>query len=146
MFQFLLTLSTFLSPSERAPEVCPCEIILEATQQEIDAMYRVAYDESGDRTVLVGLAAPQIGIQKRIILVDIAATGISTTESKLPPPNIKEFINPEILWRSESQSLAKVLIKAYDRQGNIITREYEGYVARIFQDEIDHLDGIQSPE
>ncbi len=144
MFQFLLAFSMLFSPSERSLEVCPCEIISEVIQQEIDAMYRVAYGESGDRTVLVGLAAPQIGIQKRIILIDIAATGISTTESKLPPPNIKEFINPEILWRSEDST--KVLIKAYDRQGNIITQEYEGYVARIFQREIDHLDGIQSPE
>lgn len=171
MVQFLLLMTLFLLPTdpklnEKSSEVCPCDINSEEIQEIIDTMYHIAFNESEDRTraVLVGLAAPQIGIQKRIILVDTAATGVFTKTLSPPPPQIKEFINPQILWRSEETTLwregcfstgricglvprsQKILVRAYDRKGNILTQEFEGYVARIFQHEIDHLDGIRFPD
>jgi peptide deformylase len=129
-------------------------------------MFEIAFGESKDRrrAVMVGLAAPQIGIQKRIILVDTAATGIFTESLQPPPPKMREFINPEILWKSEEviywregcystgcicgivPRSAKVLVRAYDRNGQIFTEEFEGYVARILQHEIDHLDGVRFPD
>ena len=69
-------------------------------------------------------------------------------------------INPEITWMSEEQNEwyegcfstsrvcgivsrpDKVKIKAYSEEGKIVEEEYSGYTARIFQHEIDHLDGI----
>ncbi len=171
MIQFLMAMTLFLTPTdprlnEESTKVCPCNIPTEEIQSILSKMYEIAFGESQDRAkaVLVGLAAPQIGIQKRIILVDTAATGIFTKDSGPPPPQIKEFINPEILWQSEEKIIwregcfstdcicglvprsSKVLIRAYNGQGDIFTEEYEGYVARIFQHEIDHLDGIRFPD
>lgn len=172
MFQLILSMTLFLAPTdtrlnEESLEVCPCEIRCDEVQEIIDTMLDIAHGETRDRTrsVMVGLAAPQIGIQERIILVDIAATGIFTKELDPPPsPDIRVFINPKILWQSEEKEVwregcystgricglvprsKKVLIRAYDRDGNIITEEFSGYVARIFQHEIDHLDGIRFPD
>ncbi|MBX7067612.1 MAG: peptide deformylase [Parachlamydiales bacterium] len=164
-------MSLFLPPSdpllnEETCEVCPCTIASDEIQGIIDKMYDIAFGETQDRSraIMVGLAAPQIGIDKSIILVDTAATGVFTKDSGPPPPKMKEFINPEILWKSEEQVYwregcystgnlcgivprsQKVVIRAYDRQGNIFTEEYEGYVARIFQHELDHLNGIRFPD
>ncbi len=171
MINLLLTMALFLAPTdpqlnEESNQVCPCDIGSDEIQGIIDTMIEMAYGETKDKSksILVGLAAPQIGIQKRIILVDTAATGVFTKDSGPPPPQIKEFINPEILWKSETQEIwregcfstshicglvprsSRVLIRAYDREGNIFSQEYEGYVARIFQHEIDHLDGVRFPD
>lgn len=139
MICLLLSIAIFLSPShpmlnERADEVCPCHIRSDEVQQIIDQMVSVGKD----------LAAPQIGIQKRIIVVDKVA-----------------YIDPEILWKSEEivsgfeecvstlpicgvvPRAKKILMRAYDREGNVFTREFEESTARIFQHEIDHLDGIR---
>jgi peptide deformylase len=96
----------------------------------------------------VGLAAPQIGISKRAIVV------------RLPEEEFfYEMINPEILesegterdsegclsipnWVGEVDRAAKVRVKALDRLGNPAEYVAEGYLARVFQHEIDHLNGI----
>lgn len=94
----------------------------------------------------VGLAAPQIGISKRIIVVD-------------PGDNYMEIINPEITERSGEQTGSEgclsvpgvnglvsranqVVVRGMDRNSQIIEVEAEGLLARIFQHEIDHLDGV----
>lgn len=94
----------------------------------------------------VGLAAPQIGVSKRVIVVD-AGDGFV------------ELINPEIA-ASEGESTdsegclsipellgdvkraAKVKVKGINRAGVVYEMEAEGLKARAFQHEIDHLDGI----
>lgn len=165
MIHLLLSMALFLAPTdpklnEDSPAICPCKIKSVETQKNIDQMFEIAFEKSR----LVGLAAPQIGIEQRIILVDTAATGVFTEDSEPPPPQIQVFINPEILWKSDElitwregcfstgnihglvPRAKKVLIRAYDREGNVFTAEFEGYVARIFQHEIDHLDGVRFPE
>lgn len=94
----------------------------------------------------VGLAAPQIGVPKRAIVVD-AGTGLY------------ELINPVILSGEGEESQvegclsvpglngmvkrkAKVVVQGIDREGQEITIEGEGLLARAFQHEIDHLEGI----
>ncbi len=171
MIHLLLSMALFLAPSdprlnEKAEPICPCKIASTEVQGIIDQMQKVAFGETQDRSraILVGLAAPQIGIQKRIILVDTAATGVFTQDSGPPPPQIQVYINPEILWKSETLTqwregcfstgsvcgivprAQKILIRAYDSRGHLLTEEFEGYVARIFQHEIDHLDGIRFPD
>ena len=102
---------------------------------------------------MVGLAAPQIGISKRIILVDIGADGHGGVA------NLRAFINPKITdssketneWYEGCYSTdhvcgivkrpTKIQISAFNQNGQEIKEEYEGYVARIFQHEIDHLNG-----
>ena len=97
----------------------------------------------------VGLAAPQVGILRRIFLVDV---GVEENE-------IVEFINPEIIETDGEQTgpegclsvpgkyglvtrpyYAKV--RAQDRNGDWFEAEGEELIARCFCHELDHLDGI----
>ncbi len=106
----------------------------------LDDMYETMVKADG-----VGLAAPQVGILKRAVVVD---TGEGKTE----------LINPEIIEESGSQidsegclSVPKVFgtverpmnvkVRAQDRDGNWFEIEGEGLTARAFCHEIDHLDG-----
>jgi peptide deformylase len=131
-------------------------------QSTIDKMLRIAKGERGndpDKRVMVGLAAPQIGINKRIILVDM------DIDEKKEPGNLKAFINPKITWTSQETvggfegcfsvdshvvgvvpRSVRIKIEAYDRNGQIINAEFSDYTARIFQHEVDHLDGIRFPD
>ncbi len=124
-------------------------------QKQIDEMLTVGYGNQGERTrpVLVGLAANQIGIMKRIILVDTGADGRGHVS------NLRVFINPEIIWRSPETSKwyegcystsnvtgivprpRAIRIRATTPDGREIVEKHAGYVARIFQHEVDHLDG-----
>ena len=95
----------------------------------------------------VGLAAPQVGVLRRIAIVECE------------PGELIELINPEIIEQSGEQEEiegclsvperwgitkrpAKVKVKATDRNGNSFTVEGEGFLARALCHEIDHLDGI----
>lgn len=138
-----------------AEVIDPKDIQLKKTQNIIDQMLSIAYGEQKDHSkpVLVGLAAPQVGISKRIILVDVAARGHAEVA------DLRVFINPEIMEMSEDKeewyegcfstdcvcgvvNRPKIIkVKYYDRKGNSHEDEYDGYVARIFQHEIDHLNG-----
>ncbi len=106
-------------------------------------MIETMYDADG-----IGLAAPQIGILKRIIIIDLYDDN---------GPGV--YINPEIIGAEGEQfeiegclSLpgkngrvkrpAKVEVKYQDLEGNWHQREAEELLARAFCHEIDHLDGI----
>ena len=97
----------------------------------------------------VGLAAPQIGILRRVVLVDIGGE----------EPEILELINPELVETSGEQMGAEgclsvpgkyglvrrpnvAKVKAQDRNGNWFEAEGEELTARCFCHELDHLDGI----
>ena len=98
----------------------------------------------------VGLAANQIGVARRVAVVDIGEED--------PPPLV--LINPAILERSDEQETAeegclsipeifgdverhaRVVVEALDRDGKKFRAEAQGYKARAIQHEIDHLDGI----
>ncbi|KKQ73712.1 MAG: Peptide deformylase 1 [Candidatus Woesebacteria bacterium GW2011_GWB1_38_5b] len=125
------------------------------TKKIIEKMLAFAYPEQSDRKrpVLVGLAAPQVKLSKRIILVDVKADGYGKVG------DLRVYINPEITWKSKEQTEwyegcfstdrvcgivsrpTKVKVKAYNPEGKVVTETHEGYVARIFQHEIDHLNG-----
>lgn len=125
-----------------------------------DQMFQLARGEQGDqqKAVLVGLAAPQVGRPIRVILVDVKADG------KGGVSELRLYVNPEILeisqemeeWYEGCYSTGnvrgvvrrpnRVKIKALDRDGNEMIEEHTGYVARIFQHEIDHLNGVLFPE
>ncbi len=150
----------FLFPNDpilvkRAKKIDKDQIKSNKVRNIIEEMLRVGYGEQSDRKrpVLVGLAAPQIGISKRIIMVDVGADGKGNV-SKLCV-----YINPKIIWRSKekvewyegcfstSQVAGivkrpyKIKIEAISKTGKFLSEKHEGYVARIFQHEIDHLNG-----
>ena len=101
----------------------------------------------------VGLAAPQVGVLRRAVLV--LETNVAEDEDEY----VIELINPEILETSGEQEgpegclsvpgeygLVKrpmhVKVRAQDRDGNWFEVEGEGLTARCFCHELDHLDGI----
>lgn len=125
------------------------------TESIILKMLKVANSEQKDKNkpIMVGLAAVQIGILKRIILVDLAADG------KGKVGDAKIYINPEVIWESKIKSnwyegcfsipevcgIVKrpksIKVKAYNIAGGLIQEKHQEYIARIFQHEIDHLNG-----
>ena len=110
----------------------------------LDDMTETLIDSGG-----VGLAAPQVGILRRVFLVDV---GVEENE-------IIEFINPEIIETDGEQEgpegclsvpgkygLVKrpywAKVRAQDRHGNWFEAEGEELIARCFCHELDHLDGV----
>ena len=110
--------------------------------------------ESMYKAIGIGLAAPQIGISRRITVIDLSNK--QTAEDKIV------LINPEIIHREGKQNgeegclslpdirdkvtrAAKVTVKAQDLDGNWFEMEGTELLARAFQHEIDHLDGILFP-
>lgn len=98
----------------------------------------------------VGIAAPQVGINRRIMVVQ------RFDKDENP---FEVFINPIITWESEIMQLGPegdlsfdergsvfrnyiIAVQYYDLNGNIIDEIIEGFTAVIFQHERDHLDGI----
>lgn len=101
----------------------------------------------------VGLAAPQVGVLRRVVLV--VETNVPEGEEEF----IIELINPEIISAEGEQRGSegclsvpeqfgivtrpeRVTVRAQDRYGNWFEREGEGLTARCFCHEIDHLNGI----
>jgi peptide deformylase len=116
-------------------------------RQLTDDMLETMYDAPG-----VGLAAPQVDIAKRVIVIDCADEGES--------PQPYRMINPELLWTSDTPdtreegclSLPEIYAEvtrpaackvAYlDAQGQHQELEAEGLLAVCIQHEIDHLNGV----
>jgi peptide deformylase len=131
-------------PAEILEQTCKPVIKFDKKLAKIlDNMYDTMIEFDG-----VGLAAPQIGLDARIAIVDI--------DDEL---GTIEMINPEILETSGEQTGPEgclsfpglfgevtrpnfVKIEAFDRKGRKYTLEAEEFLARAIQHEIDHLDGI----
>src|SRR5260221_1925549 len=96
--------STFVKPNDpvlvkKAAPIPPEKIRDEDVQHIIEALLDVAYGHRVDqkKPTVVGLAAPQIGMSERVIVVDIGAEktgGLS---------NLRVYINPEITWMSKEK-------------------------------------------
>jgi peptide deformylase len=100
----------------------------------------------------IGLAAPQVGVAQRVIVVDIAKEG--------EPPAALKMANPELVWVSDEDvvfnegclSLPEhyadvvrpraIRVRYIDHTNEIREREAEGLLATCIQHEMDHLDGI----
>ncbi|MDR2493214.1 MAG: peptide deformylase [Coriobacteriales bacterium] len=141
-----------LSPDPVLREKCePVELTeipkLRSTARQ---MAKVMYKNRG-----CGLAAPQVGITKRIIVVDCTPE----VEGEPLPQNPSFYINPVITraWGGESESEEgclsipgisvvikrhnNIVVEALDLDGQPFTVEAEGFHARALQHELDHLDG-----
>ncbi|RCX23064.1 peptide deformylase [Fontibacillus phaseoli] len=112
-------------------------------QKLLTDMAETMYEAEG-----VGLAAPQIGILKRVIVVDVGDDN-----------GLIELINPEIVskdgeqfgpegclsipgYRGDVRRAQTVTVKGLDRNGNEVTYTGSDLLARAFQHEIDHLNGV----
>ena len=124
----------------------PVTVFDEELSRLVEDMFASMYVAHG-----IGLAAPQIGVPKRITVIDLSFQ--KTPEDKIA------LINPEVISkegkifeeegclslpdiREKVARAAKVKIRAQDVKGKWFEREAEDLLGRAFQHEIDHLDGI----
>ena len=138
-------LNVLIYPDERLRTVCqPVAEINDEIRKIVDDMFETMYKEEG-----IGLAAPQVNIQQRIITIDLDSEN----------SNQIVLINPEILESSGETGIEegclsipgfralvprkeKVTVKALDREGKEFTLNADGLLAICIQHEIDHLNGI----
>jgi peptide deformylase len=123
---------------QRAAEVSDVDGALVAL---VDRMFTTMYEAPG-----LGLAAPQVGVRKRLFVYDIDGEP-------------KVLVNPEIVessgeWAFEEGCLSvpdlaweivrptQVHLRGYDLDGNEVDLEADELEARLFQHELDHLDGV----
>ncbi len=128
----------------------PIETIDDDIRNLATDMFATLMDANG-----VGLAAPQVGIYKRLIVIYLPA-GYDHEDD---PEIHLALVNPEIQraggreWETEGclsfpdlygdvQRYASVTVRAYDIDGNSLKIKARGLLARILQHEIDHLDGV----
>jgi peptide deformylase len=126
----------------------PVDRVDDDTRLLMDDMAETMYAAPG-----IGLAAPQVGVHKRVIVIDIGG------REDLPPDPMK-LANPEITWVSEEDISgeegclsvpdhyadvvrpAAIRLQYLDYENEIREMEAEGLLAICLQHEIDHLDGI----
>ncbi|MCC6148332.1 MAG: peptide deformylase [Anaerolineaceae bacterium] len=107
----------------------------------------------------VGLAAPQVGVSERLIVVEFG-----DEENEESPKKLFVVANPEIVEASDEMVTAiegclslpglvgeverheAIQVKGLNRQGKPIRIKAQGWLARIFQHEIDHLEGVLYPD
>lgn len=123
----------------------PVDGVDEALRALIDDMLDTMYAAPG-----IGLAAPQVGVGKRVFVMDTAKEG---------PPTPLAMVNPELVWASAEMSVheegclsipeiyepverpAEVRMRWRDRDGGECEATFQGLAAVCAQHELDHLDG-----
>ncbi|MSO73102.1 MAG: peptide deformylase [Rhodospirillaceae bacterium] len=118
-----------------------------ATAKLMADMLETMYEAPG-----VGLAAPQVGVLKRIIVVDTVREGA--------PPRPHMMANPGILWASDETKLHeegclslpdeyemvtrpdRIKVRYIDERNEVRTLEADGLLAVVIQHEMDHLEGV----
>ncbi len=131
-------------PDSRLRNVArPVEKVDDEIKQLVDDMFETMYDAPG-----IGLAAIQINVPQRVIVIDVS-------EDKSEPLCL---INPEILEKEGEESMdegclsvpeiyetvtraEKIRLRALDRDGSSFEMDADGLLAVCIQHEIDHLDG-----
>ena len=119
-------------------------------QQLIEDMIETLHENSG-----AGLAAPQVNVSQQVILVEFG-----TEENEEIPPTMYVTINPRVTRFSqeiatgaegclsipglmgEVERADEIVVEGQDRFGKPIKMRFQGWIARIFQHEIDHVNGI----
>jgi peptide deformylase len=125
----------------------PVKKVDDEIRRLMDDMLETMYAAPG-----IGLAAPQVGVAKRVLVVDVAR------ENEAPQP--LRIANPEILWRSEELATynegclslpehyadvsrpARIKLRYLDHENEIREVELEGLLATCVQHEMDHLEGV----
>jgi peptide deformylase len=138
----ILTILEF--PDDRLrKKAAPVAVVDESIKRLVDDMFETMYAAPG-----VGLAATQVNVQKRIVVIDVS-------EEKNTPVCL---INPEIVEKSGSEEMDEgclsvpgvfekvaraetVKVRALDRNGDSFELEADGLLAVCIQHEIDHLEG-----
>jgi peptide deformylase len=141
-------LDIIIAPDPRLKLKCtPVVRVDAATRRLMDDMLETMYAAPG-----IGLAAPQVGVTKRIIVVDAAGKG--------EPPRPYRMADPEIVWASDEDNVYNegclslpehyadvvrpraVRVRYLDHENELRELEADGLLATCVQHEMDHLDGV----
>jgi peptide deformylase len=126
-------------------EAEPVEEVTDELRERVRNMFPLMYEAKG-----IGLAAPQIGWNKRLFVVNV--TGEPEHELVLVNPKILEKTGG--LWSMEEGCLSlpgingkvkrekRIVVEAEDLEGNVFEIEADGMVGRCILHEYDHLDGV----
>jgi peptide deformylase len=122
-------------------------------QSLIDDMVETMREAPG-----VGLAAPQVGVPLQLIVVEYSEK--AEEEEQEEPPKLYTIVNPEIVRFSDEMDLGtegclsipgfvgdvdrplEITLKGQNRRGKPLRLKADGWLARIFQHEVDHLNGV----
>ena len=133
----------------------PVEAVTDEIRRLIDDMFETMYAAPG-----IGLAAIQVGVPKRLLVIDLQEPNEGAPEDSEPVRDPMVFINPEILEESdrlipynegclsvpemyaEVERPDRIRARWLDRDGNVHERELDGLLAICLQHEMDHLEGI----
>ena len=128
-------------------EAAPVAEITEETRRLVRDMFDTMYHAEG-----IGLAAPQVGVSERVLVVDVTEEDDGR--------HVHALVNPEITWSSADtakgvegclsiptieetvQRPARVTVEGRSPEGDPVRIEADGMLARALQHEIDHLDGV----
>ena len=139
---------------DRTPDLSAQELGSEEVQRLIDGLIETRREAGG-----AGLAAPQVGVPKRIAVVEVdEATGRRYPYKPLVPLTV--IVNPEIEplsgekllinegclsvpgLRGDVERFTHIRVRYLDRDGGAHEEVVEGLTAGTFQHEVDHLDGV----
>lgn len=125
----------------------PVGTVTEDVQRLVEEMFETMYAAEG-----IGLAAPQVGVSRRVIVVDVGPHDASAEPMAL--------INPEVLWLSEETAAneegclslpgisgdvkraSRIRVRALNPEGEPFEVALSDMAARVVQHEIDHLEGV----
>ncbi len=153
----MLTVLTEPTPSLREPSTSVDVTVLQEkkTQQFIDQLIHTMYEDDG-----IGIAAPQVGNNTRIIIIGKEALKSTKNKSQFMLGVDMVLINPRITQMSDTTDWAQegclsvpgvygdverareIILEAHDRHGNPLSFSATDFFSRVIQHEIDHLDGI----
>jgi peptide deformylase len=144
---FLLTFVLLSSPQVNS-EVSEEEIASGSIQKLAKEMFLVMYAANG-----VGLAAPQVGVNKRVMVYNPSGDKTKWMEETV-------FVNPKVTTTSEARSVEEegclsfpgmqgkverpkwIKVEGVSLKGKKLKKKFTGFEARVFQHEYDHLDGV----
>lgn len=144
----MAVLPVIIAPDPRLKATCePVERVDAEVRKLMDDMLESMHQANG-----IGLSAPQVGVRKRVVVVDVAR------DDKEPAPLC--LANPEIVWASDEEACneegclslpdhyaevvrpARVRVRYLDHDGESREIEVEGMLGTCIQHEMDHLDGV----
>ncbi len=135
----------------------PVAAVDDALRALMDDMLATMYDAPG-----IGLAAIQVGVAKRVLVIDLQRRA-EPVEEGAEPVEIREpryFVNPEVVWESDEIGVynegclsvpelygdvvrpQRIRAKWLDYNGNSCEEELDGLMATCLQHEMDHLEGV----
>ena len=128
----------------------------ESVRELIDDMLETMREANG-----IGLAAVQIGVPERVVVIEVPVA-VEDDEERQEPRETERYvlINPEVVeasdeleegiegclsipgWVGEVERHRRVIVEAVDQRGRDVRLEAEGLLARVLQHEIDHCEGV----